>query len=209
MKLIKKLAFASSLLAVTMTGCSVDQSLPISNKNFSNFTFTEVTADEGLYGDNDGFIGNNAQELGEKVKGKLTYNGTLKVTDVPTTGYTYNGSAVKVYPANEHKEGEITVGGYYVLATEKADEFTFLTAKGGGSMELVAPKFSLGYRESTSGGTSGSVTTIKEAYLEIVGNIKYNKADSSLSLTVKATHRVTIDDDTTTKTGDFTVSLKA
>ena len=209
MKLIKKLAFASSLLAVTMTGCSVDQSIAISNKNFSNFTFTEARADEGLYGDTDGFIGNNAQELGQKVKGKLTYNGVLKVTDVPTTGYTYNGSAVKAYSVNEHKEGEVTVGGYYAVATSTADEFLFLTTKGGGSFELEDITYSLGYSSSSSTGTGGSVTTIKQAYFEIVGNVKYNKTDNSLSLSIKATHKLSVNEDVTTNTGDFTVTLKA
>ena len=211
MKTFRKLFVASAAL-LSITACSVNNGLPISNKDFTYDSFTEIKVDEGLYGSESGYIGANKDELATKVIGAVVIPNTkkLKVGDVPTTGHTYNGENVKVYAVSDYNSEEgFSSNKCYALPTATENEYRFLRNVGGGSLELENLTFELGYRSSTHSSTSeGTIITTYHANVtfEI---FKFNKEAGTLTTSVLVKDTKTVNDEATTKSGTFTLTFKA
>ena len=210
MKILNKLFIASAVFTLAACG-GVDNSLQISNKDFVLNSFEEINVDEGLYGGEDGFIGNNKDELKDKVKNALVIpdTNTLKVSGTLTKGFTYNGKSLEVYAVSEYTSSEgFGSNKAYVYATTTTNEYKILTSVGGAGMELKDLTYSLGYSSQikTHNNVTNTYVYSAEAAFEA---FKYNPDANTLSSKVTVTDTKTVDDVPTTKTGTFTITFKA
>ena len=206
MNLTKKVFLATSLFTLSLGACS-SKAIPISNKNFSPTSFDEVQVDNGFYGGASGYIGANKDELLTKIKSSLLYADKLVVSDTTIVNLSYNSKEVAVYAVNERKNegiGELTC---YALE-EGNDTYRFVKNKGSALIELEDYYIDLGYRSSSS--TIGGVTTTTTYQANVsFGLFTYNNDSKSLTVSVEAKDTVTVNEETLTKKGTFTLTLEA
>ena len=204
MNLIKRIGITSSLFILSLSACSQNNSLPISNKKFAFKSFEEVSVEEGLYGSPSELIGANKDDLASKIKSGIGKTaGALVVSDTPITNIKYNGAVVNAYAVNESQNQ------YYFFVTKGAEEnsYKFIGPDGNNPLEYKDYVYSLGTK---SGSSTHSGVTYSYRYEASVSfeSVTYNKEEESILTKIKVTEESTINDESSSKSGTFNVTWK-